>query len=435
MRDDGGDTLKTGGDRRLGRAGFGAAALFAILPPAAAGGGMLLAPLQALIGLVAAPAPRDRRQVLDFLCATAPLLLFALWAAASLLWSAVQRPEQAARIVGGVLTGVLFVAGMGAAPARDRTLARAALVAAIVVLIGYSAIEAGFDMPLNRLDHPGAAAGVLERNPGKGVSILVTLVWGGVGALIGGKGWRGLLGAALLLATGALSLQFHMATNAVGFACGAAGLALGWLVPRIAPLIVSGLLAAWVLAAPWLTPLLLSINGIERGMPLSWRMRGEIWQFARARIEEKPWFGWGLDGARQFGGRILTIDGLDFRAIPLHPHSFSYHVWLETGAVGAALMAAAMVAGGIAAARTLGGSKPASAAVTGAIAAIGMIWNVSYGAWQEWWIATAFIALGAATLARRDRPDTAPMKATAVGPMRTSPSTSHLPAIAQRPQN
>jgi O-antigen ligase len=156
-----------------------------------------------------------------------------------------------------------------------------------------------------------------------------------------------------------------------------------------------------VLLAPWVTPVILALPHAQDAMPLSWRMRGEIWRFARDRIGERPLTGWGLDGARQFGSQILTIDGVPFQAIPLHPHSFSVHVWLETGAVGAVLMASAIFAGGVAASRTLGASRYAAAAVCGVMASAGLIWNVSYGAWQEWWIGAVFVALAAAAVVRR----------------------------------
>jgi O-antigen ligase len=258
----------------------------------------------------------------------------------------------------------------------------------------YSGVEAAFDMPLNRLDEPTTATGILERNPGKGVSILVALAWAGIGALLAARGrWRIALAAALAATTGALALQFHMAANAAGFLAGLGGFALGWLAPRLGPTVVSGVIAAWLLLAPWLTPMILALPGVTAGLPASWRMRGEIWRFASARIAERPLTGWGLDSARQFSDTILTLDGLPFHAIPLHPHSFSIHVWLETGAVGALLLAAAIVAGGRTASAAFARSRPAAAALTAAMAAVAVIWNVSYGAWQEWWFATAFLAV------------------------------------------
>ncbi len=385
-------------DRRPGRLGAMLAALCVLAPPAAVGGGMLLAPLQAIAGIVAATTLKPRTLLTP---AVGLLLAFTLWAALSLAWSAVVRPEQAIKIIGAAATGAALIAAVAGARAADGALIRAGLVAALLVLAAYSAVEAAFDLPLNRLDEPDTAAGILERNPGKGVSILVALVWAGAGALLGGARWRLALAAGLVAAAGALSFQFHMAANAAAFFIGLAGFAFGWAAPRLGPRLAAGVLAAWLLIAPWATPAILSLPGMAQGLPLSWRMRGEIWRFAGERIAEKPLFGWGLDGARQFGDTILQIDGLDFRAIPLHPHSFSVHVWLETGAVGALLLAAAIAGAGQLAARHVGPDRAAGAAFTGAIAAIGAIWNVSYGAWQEWWMAAAFLALAFAAAVRR----------------------------------
>ncbi|MDX2233146.1 MAG: hypothetical protein NW200_01495, partial [Hyphomonadaceae bacterium] len=301
---------------------------------------------------------------------------------------------------GAAATGVVLIAGVAASGGRDRALMRAALAAGLLVLCVYGAVEALFDMPLNRLDEPDTATGILERNPGKGVSILVACLWAGVGALAGRTPWRLGAAGALLTAAGALSLQFHMAANVAGFAAGLAGFALGYAAPRIGPTIVAGALAGWVLLAPWLTPLLFAGGG-GAAMPMSWRMRGEIWRFAAERIAERPLTGWGLDASRQFGDTLLRLDGLDFRAIPLHPHSFSIQIWLEAGAVGALLMAGAIVAAGRAASRFAGTDRACAAAIAGAIAATGLIWNVSYGAWQEWWIATVFCALAFAAAVRR----------------------------------
>ncbi|MES1203914.1 MAG: hypothetical protein ABUS57_20950, partial [Pseudomonadota bacterium] len=88
---------------------------------------------------------------------------------------------------------------------------------------------------------------------------------------------------------------------------------------------------------------------------------------------------------------------LHFSLIPLHPHDASLQIWLETGAIGAGLGALALILGGVALARALRFDRVAAAGACGAIASIGLIANVSYGAWQEWWIATAFAAAALVT--------------------------------------
>lgn len=403
MSDETTTTPTHGSDRKLGRAGFSAAAYFAFLAPAAVAGGMAIAPLQVLAGLAAAPFAKDGRRIGLFLLAAAPFLLFAIWAAISHTWSPVPRPEQAVKILGGYLAGVLFVAGLAAGGDKDRALGRASVLAAVVVLVCLSVVEAGGDLMINRMGAATTDPGIIERNPGKGVSILVVLIWGAVGALIGGKStWQRLTWRVLLVCAALLSLQFNMATNAAGFAMGFIAFVFGWMAPRIAPIVIAVGLAGWMLVAPWASLFVLSVPGLQERLPLSWQMRAEIWRFATARIDEKLITGWGLDGARKFGVERLSLPGVgEFQAIPLHPHSFSMHVWLETGLVGASLAAISILAAGIIASRTLGHSRAAAAAAVAAMAAVGTIWNVSYGAWQEWWIAAAFTGAAAAALVRR----------------------------------
>lgn len=375
------------------RTGLAYAALMALVPAAGVAGGMLMAPVQALAGAAGA------RQAVATLRSAWPILLFAAWVAVSTLWSPVQRPEQAVKIVAAAATGVLLIGAMHRAPVADRRLARAALIAAVLVLAVYCLIEAAFGMPLNRLDEPATDPTILERNPGKGASILVALAWGAL-AFHGSLLWRRALPVVVFALVAPLALQFHMAANFAGLAAGIIGFMFATAAPRLAPTIAALATASWLLLAPLLTPHFFKLP-VADTLPLSWRMRGEIWDFAIARIAEKPWFGWGLDGARSFGDTIQRIDGLDFRAIPLHPHSFSLHVWLETGAVGALLLAFAIVTGGMAASRALADAPRASAVLTATICTLAVIWNVSYGAWQEWWMATAFVALASAMAARR----------------------------------
>lgn len=394
--------LKASPAGRVGRSGFAAAAYFALLAPAAVAGGMAIAPFQALIGLIVTPFSRDMRRVGLFLLAAAPFFAFAGWAAISYQWSPVQRPEQALKVIGGYVCGVLFVAGLAAGGGKNRALGRAALISSIIILICLSIVEAGGDLLINRMGASTTDPGIIERNPGKGVSILVVIIWGAVGALIGSaRTWQRLLWRGLLVGVALLSLQFHMATNAAGFALGLAGFTFGWFAPRTAPILVAVGLAGWTLIAPWASVFVLSLPGVQDRLPLSWQMRGEIWRYAAARIDERLITGWGLDGARKFGTNSLALGDMQFQAIPLHPHSFSMHVWLETGLVGASLAAASILTAGVVASRTLGSHRGAAAAAVGAMVAVGAIWNVSYGAWQEWWIAAAFTAAGAAALARR----------------------------------
>jgi hypothetical protein len=132
-----------------------------------------------------------------------------------------------------------------------------------------------------------------------------------------------------------------------------------------------------------------------------------IWDFAAARIAEKPITGWGLEASRAMpGGRALpdaaTLDRLNIanpaqrealalphvEVMPLHPHNGALQLWLELGGIGALIGAALMLALGVAASRSAapaaGAGMLASAAVTGML---------SFGLWQAWWVASLLLAM------------------------------------------
>src|SRR6185503_5937129 len=98
------------------------------------------------------------------------------------------------------------------------------------------------------------------------------------------------------------------------------------------------------------------------------------------------WFGHGLDASRTAPQLLPVRDGYSVAAIPLHPHSASMQVWFETGAV-----AAVLLTGGWALSRLLVNRAHAAAAAA-TMAAGGVIANLSYGIWQEWWDAALLLA-------------------------------------------
>ena len=61
-------------------------------------------------------------------------------------------------------------------------------------------------------------------------------------------------------------------------------------------------------------------------------------------------------------------------------------------AVGAVLAAVALLVGGWGLARVFAHDRAGTAAACATIVSLGLIANVSYGIWAEWWMATLFIA-------------------------------------------
>jgi O-antigen ligase len=311
------------------------------------------------------------------------------------------EPSYLAAVKLALLTvaGLLFIAGAAQAGPEDRRFIRAAATIAMLVLAVALTAEAWGDMPINRSAKPNAETGALMRNPGKGASILVALVWGAIAACAGGANWQRMIWRAIAALTLILSFQFDMNTNTVGFAVGAVAFVLTYVAPRIMPIIGAAGLAVWTLVAPFVAPFLNTQQFVD-AVPLSWAMRLKIWSYTHDRIMENPLFGLGLGGSRHFTD-VLDARGTPVTAIPLHPHSMSLHVWLETGAIGAVLVAATILSCGVAISRSLGAHPLAAAAAGASLGTIGVIWNVSYGAWQEWWFAVPFIAGALAAAARR----------------------------------
>jgi O-antigen ligase len=124
--------------------------------------------------------------------------------------------------------------------------------------------------------------------------------------------------------------------------------------------------------------------GLGERLPDSWEQRVGYWTYAMARIADHPWRGWGLDASRMFSPHIT-----------LHPHNGALQVWLELGAIGAVLAALIWTF----AFRTL--ARDARSLVAAGAAASGAVYLffglVSFGVWQEWWLALgALVAVVAA---------------------------------------
>ncbi|WP_174301919.1 O-antigen ligase [Caulobacter sp. S45] len=116
---------------------------------------------------------------------------------------------------------------------------------------------------------------------------------------------------------------------------------------------------------------------------LSWHVRLDVWRFASRLIAHRPLLGYGLDSSRAFEPNI-----------PMHPHDMALQLWLELGVPGA-LLGALFFGWLFYKVARLARSDPAWAAVACATGSVYLlIGAISFGVWQEWWL-----ALGAAAVA------------------------------------
>lgn len=183
--------------------------------------------------------------------------------------------------------------------------------------------------------------------------------------------------------------------------------------PRLVARGAAAALGGLFLAAPLLFALALPRLPDLSPLPFSAQHRIMTWDFVLERIGERPLRGWGMEASRAIPGgsdtfppAVLERFGLDSPAeravwardvahrLPLHPHNAALQVWLELGAIGAAL-AALLVALMLLQAAT----PPAiGAAVAGATTA-----QLSFGVWQPWWVASLVLAALLAYIQRRTR--------------------------------
>jgi O-antigen ligase len=124
----------------------------------------------------------------------------------------------------------------------------------------------------------------------------------------------------------------------------------------------------------------------------SWAERLDIWRFVSAEVLQNPIKGWGLDASRAWPNDI-----------PLHPHDAALQIWLELGALGAALAALfwAWLFNRIAA--MVEGDRNMAAAAAASATAYLTIGALSFGVWQEWWLAVGALAIAVCGLVAASR--------------------------------
>ena len=197
----------------------------------------------------------------------------------------------------------------------------------------------------------------------------------------------------ILLLAGTIVTSKITSSDACLAALAAGGFA--WLMVRYLGQLGAKVLVG-LIAIPFVTAPLVVLVGVQTGvvawmhrmLPASWDARLDIWTFAADHIQTHPFRGWGLDASRTFGV-----------AIPLHTHNGELQLWLELGAVGAALAGVffCWVAYGVV--RLAQRSRSEAAMAAGALVSYLVIGAISFGVWQEWWIALGaltFIACGMA---------------------------------------
>ena len=369
------------------------------------------AALVGVAGLASLPALGVRR---PGVAALGILMALALWAVASMAWSVDMplHPDfhrykaiEGLTAIKLVLETALYGAFVFLARDTPNTWASRilmvltaglALITLLMVVDAFThwAVYRGLRLSAHAANKPE----VLQRNAGRGCFAVALLFWPAAvwlsrtGRLVGAIA----LGAGLVVA----SVGLHVDSPLVALAMGGVVLVA---VQRLGAPAVWALLAA-TLAYFALTPAFFVFVGPhlphfqnDQGLAkASWGIRLDAWRFVAGKIVERPWQGWGIDASRVWP------------EVPMHPHNAALQFWLELGFVGAAI--AALFWGYVWA--RIGAVAEADRANAGVFAAVAVaylsIGAMSFGVWQEWWLALGALATVVCGLMAKAFPDGEP---------------------------
>lgn len=341
---------------------------------------------------------------------------FVIWGVIGMAWSldAWASLATAAKIALMAALGLpLLSASQDLDPIRRRLVMQASL-GGLVVGLGFMAIEVFANLPITRFLYAGLHIShpIFPSMLDPAATVLVL-----VSAYVTGESLsRRHFGLAVAIGIVAVALAVLSQSMAAGLAgllaipmliavyCG--GAPIGRAMAVIA--------AAAIMAAPLLPTRVLGpvkeFNWSADAIPSVYQ-RIAIWEFAEQRIDERPILGWGLDAARRIPGghngikagslhiqnpvmreRVTKyFDSGNIEQMPLHPHDGALQIWLEAGAVGAALAAVLVLSALFAVARRWPADRIGTAATLAFALAALVIAGISYGIWQTWWLATLFL--------------------------------------------
>lgn len=349
--------------------------------------------------------PANRRRAFAGLPRSVVMLVAALaaWALVTVVW-APSPPASLnlwARFGGITLCGFFVIASASRLSKADRiTLEKALVVAAalFVVLFGVELFTGGF---LNQ--HAIAVWNRLtpwESPPpwpltllGRRSVALAVFVWPCALALYRrhSMGWA----AAFVVVAAIGVFGQNMTGSKVAFAAAMGAFAAAWVWPRYGGFAALAAVVATNLALFAGSPEFVALDRagkVSIDLPISWQERFYIIDFALGKVAGQPVFGWGFDASRALGQDTPGPLPGNF-AIPLHPHNLWVQLWLELGLAGV-LLGLGLV---FALVRTIAarcGDRAAAAAALASLFAYLVIGNISFGVWQNWWLALAWLNAG-----------------------------------------
>lgn len=346
---------------------------------------------------------KDGRALPDFPWGAAWLVLAVLiWAGASLLWS-LDTGQTIKKLVDLTLVGGCALLLFGAKrrlPPKERNVFGIALVVGLAVFFILQWIEIATNGAIVSWIHEpreGSSQEPMSKLV-RGISLGVLLTWSAM--IYFHRAGRGALG--VILGTAVLGILWASTATSAAFAASLGAVVCLTLLrlPARALRWFAGLAALWVIAAPLVLGAAKQVLDPNLYMQdyanTSVNHRLVIWQFVSKKIKERPFLGYGLRASRIIPGgqeQVLlqgTNRGIERNKFSVHPHNGPLEWWVELGLPGA--MFAALVIYLLFRWPVRFGDPVIRALLVGQLTTAYGIFNLSFGAWQTWWLMALVLA-------------------------------------------
>jgi O-antigen ligase len=342
-----------------------------------------------------------------------PWLALVIWACISMIWSPLGKALTPSTVFVGfenhtavkLVFQVLFYGSfIVAATHLPLALARRALSVLAIGLVLVSLLifseggsGAALYQELKRLISDAIRPDLAIKNVAQTTYSLALFIWP-VALFLSARFARGMANAMIgILFVGLIAASLEMGSDAplAALAVGLLAFCAVSMMGRLAILLMAIVTTLYWVAAPLFVMMAVDHGLFAKAQSLlgaSWDARLNIWSFAAARIMQQPLWGWGLDASRCFG-----------TSIPLHTHDGALQVWLELGVVGAVLIATAWLFLLKLINDLIGVDRPLAAVAAASVSAYLVIGAVSFGIWQEWWLALGALTFAIILAVRRTR--------------------------------
>jgi len=384
---------------------YTAVAVLALLPMVGHAGGLGVAPLAFIMGLVGlflhlkSSGPKFKKSPTFIL-----LVLFLTWLCMTSLWSPYQSEDILTNHIKLFIMGLVFyfcpVVFKNLSPSGALTVTRVfltvTLLGALLVLVDtWSGFKITFLLhPVSRPEALGVRLSSAEQNLGHAITLLA-LCAAPIMILLKGqcRDWK--VVSFLFLCLIILSSFFNnLWVGALSILAVSAAMITAWKFPIKTPKMILMFWIIMILLAPMLAFLSshLSQNDLTT-VPNSWEHRVRMWVYCWDIIKNSPIFGDGFDAVRTYDETWTTRNGIEWTIVSLHPHNAGIHIWTEAGFIGA-LLASSLIFSLFKPVTAFAKSKEKSALVSGVLIVSLIICSTTYGAWQFWWWGSNFLTAG-----------------------------------------